>query len=228
MINRFILFIVVFMLPIWGFSQSSDLVCRFEKLYVTGNMAKWEQLTDSLQKAALTNLQEEQLLYAEYELIGYFIGNNQKEKAEKRMAGFERLIQKQLGHSPHNATYLAFDVALMSYRINLSKWKAMILGPQASAKLEKALLYRKNEILPLIEQARSLGVRPAFVGGDKPKAVHLFEKAFIQFDENSTCNFMYYKTGVLLAQLYARMGETKKSDQIMSQLKKKSSNFTHK
>ncbi len=213
------------MLPVLGFAQPSDLACRFEKLYLSGNMVKWEQLVDSLQKSHLNGEQQEQLLYGEYELIGYLIGNNQKEKAEKRMASFERLIQKQLGHAPHNATYLAFDVALTSYRINLAKWKAMRLGPQASAKLEKALIYRKSETLPLIEQARSLGARPSFVGGDKEKAIQLYEKVFKQLGDIPNCNFMYFKTGKLLAQLYRNIGETKKSDQIYELLMKKSPNF---
>jgi len=221
--RSFLLLFLLGIFPILSFGQ--DLDCRFEKLFLSGNMVKWEQLVDSLQKAKLDDSKEEVFLYVEYELIAYYLNKGQKVVAEKRMVQFEHHIKKMLTRCPTNATYLAFDVALASYNVNLTPWKAMILGPLASAKLDKALQYHKNETLPIIEHAKSLSNRPALMGGDKQKSKVLFEKAFEQLGEDPNCNWMYFKIGSTLGQLYTKLGEYQKAREIYLQMLNKAPDF---
>jgi tetratricopeptide (TPR) repeat protein len=223
--NQLIVLFVLSIFPCWGYSQTVD--CRFEQLFLSGNMVKWEQVVDSLQKTKLSEPDEEALLFAHYGLIGYLLGKDQKDKAEIRIAQFEKQLIKYLKREPNNANYLAFDAALVGFKIGVSPWKAIFLGEQSNKKIEKALKYRKDEILPLTEQANSLYFRPAIVGGDKKKAKALYEEVFRIHSSNPNCNWRYYSIGSWLGQVYTKLGETQKAREIYLSLLKKAPNFLY-
>jgi len=223
MVKQFVFFIAILLLPVFGFSQ--DLDCRFEKLFLDGDMAKWEQLVDSLQKVKLDKADDETLIYAEYGLIGYLLAMQKKSKAEIEVEQFDQHIQRLLLREPTNANYLALDAALVGFKVGLSPWKAPFIGSDSNAKIEKALKYRKNEIMPITEQANAYYFRPAFAGGDKHKAMLLYEKAFKLQSENTNCNWRYYSNGSWLGQVYSSLGETQKARDIYLMLLTKAPNF---
>lgn len=206
-------------------SKAEDLSCRFEKFFLKGDMVKWERLVDSLQKVKIEEKDEETLLYAEYGLIGYQLANKQKEKAEIQVLRFEKHLNRMLQKEPHNANFLAFDAALVGFKIALQPWKAPIYGSQSKAKIEKAMKYRKNEIMPITEMANAYYFRPNVVGGDKQKAMELYEKAFSLHGEKGTCNWRYYSNGAWLGQVYTKLGDTKKAKDLYLKLLAKAPDF---
>jgi len=222
------LFFLFIILP--GFLNAqvnNDLNCRFQKLFLPGDMGVWSQLVDSLQKVKLNRTNNDILLYAEYTLIGYYMSNDQKDKAELVLAKYEKRVDDMLEKFPENANYYAFKAAAYGFKIVLSPWKAPVYSFYHQSHVDKGIKYRKNEILPLIEQANSYYFRPSFIGGNKKKALELYQKANSLLTLQNNCSWVYLSNSAWLGQVYTKMEYPEKAKQLYLKLLEQHPNFLY-
>jgi len=223
---RFTLVFIFVMLATSFFgSNISELNDRFIHFYLKGNMVSWKHTVDSLRSAPRDAATERVLLFAEYGLIGNYIGSGKKDEAEDEISIFENRIERVLKSNPLNGELYAFSAALVAYRIALSPWRAPFLGPSHTQELEKAVRFSSAKGLPLVEQANSLFFRPAFVGGDKKLAVDFYKRAFNYYKNSEPNHWMYFNVGAWLAQAYAQTGEIAKAEELYLQLLQQAPDF---
>lgn len=208
-----------FSFPRNAVAQDIDkLKLRFQQLYLRGEMEPWKKLVDSLRSAKITEAEDDQLLYGEYGLTGYLIGNDEKKLARKELDLFLKHVDSRLAKQPKNASLWAFKAATVGYAIGLQPYKAIYLGSDNKDAVDKAIMYHKNEPMPLYEWANSLYFRPAFVGGDKKKAAELFERTLEIFRKTETNHWMYLNVYAWLGQVYARQGDKEKARELYLQI----------
>jgi tetratricopeptide (TPR) repeat protein len=209
----------------WSNSVSS-LNKRFINYYLSGNMVEWKQTMDSLRTVKLDVATERILLYAEYGLIGHYIGRGSKEAAKAEVPHFEARIEKALIRRPNDGELHAFAAALVAYRIALQPWRAPFLAHSHIDKLERAVKLSPTKGLPLVEQANSLYFRPSIAGGDKRKAIQAYEKAFAYYKDSRRDHWMYYNVGAWLAQAYASQGDKARAEKLYLQLLNEAPSFS--
>ncbi len=206
-------------------SNVEHLNSRFREFYLTGNMKAWKQTVDSLRLVELDNAKELVLLYAEYGLIGHYIGSKQQELARVELPIFEMRIENALKRLPGDANLYAFSAAMVAYKIALQPWKAPFYIFSHSEYLRKAAELSVNLGLPLVEQGNALYFKPSLVGGDRAESVKYYERAFEFYKENCRNHWMYYNVGAWLAQVYANQNQKEKAEVLYLQLLKEAPEF---
>jgi tetratricopeptide (TPR) repeat protein len=206
-------------------SKSGELESRFKDFYLRGEMVLWQQLVDSLRNSNLDFETERELLFAEYGLIGNYLGTNNYDAARSQLPFFEKRIASLIAKYPKNGELYAFSAASVGYNIALQPLRAPFLSRNHTDNIRKALELSPNNGMPLVEQANSLYFRPTLVGGNKNASVAYYERAFSYFRIHRPNHWMYYNVGAWLGQVYANMGDKKKAYQMYSLLLKQAPNF---
>jgi tetratricopeptide (TPR) repeat protein len=199
-------------------NKTEALKCRFKEMFIEGKMEPWKAVVDSMRKCKLTQEETEVLLYAEYGLVGYLIGNGQKKQARAELTLFEEHIAREMKNHDKWATLHAFKAASVGFNIWLQPWKALFLGADNQKSANAAILYNKNEPMPLFEWANSLYFRPSFAGGNKPKSIELFERTLEIYKQTDRCNWMHINVQTWLGQVYARKGDKETARKIYTTL----------
>ena len=210
---------------LWGNSVSL-LNKQFVDFYLKGDMVGWKQTIDSLRTVRLDAATERVLLFAEYGLIGNYIGRGSEAEAKAEIPHFEARIERALVRRPNDGELYAFSAALVAYRIALQPWRALFLGHSHNDQLERAVQLSPSKGLPLVEQANSLFFRPSFAGGDKQLAIAAYEKAFDYYKNYQYDHWMYYNVGAWLAQAYAGEGDKARAEKLYLQLLQEAPNFS--
>jgi tetratricopeptide (TPR) repeat protein len=210
---------------LWG-NNAASLNKQFIHFYLMGDMVAWKQAVDSLRTTRLEAATERVLLFAEYGLIGNYIGSGSEAEAKAEIPHFEARIEKALIRHPNDGELYAFSAALVAYRIALQPWRAPFLGHSHTTKLNRAVQLSPYKGLPLVEQANSWYFRPAFVGGDKQQAVSAYEKAFEYYKNFEREHWMYYNVGAWLAQAYTATGHKARAEKLYLQLLQEAPSFS--
>lgn len=174
--------IILMTLPIfWAAAQKKDLAyyqCAFFESYRAGNMAPWPGLIAEMEKVESTDVVwQTEMVKAMYGLVGYQIGQGEKDAARKYVEKSDRLLEKLLEKNPKNAQLHSMAGAFYGFKISLAVYKAPFLGPKSISHIEKAISLDHNEPTGYIEKGNSLMYRPAAFGGDKDEGLALFRKA---------------------------------------------------
>ncbi len=126
---RLLLFLITITLPIKVLGgDANSLNKRFTGLYLNGNMVEWKRIVDSLRVHKLDNDKELVLLYAEYGLIGNYIGTKEMDKAAKEISVFEGRLLSVLKRKPNDGEIYAFMAAMVAFKIAVNPWKAPFLS----------------------------------------------------------------------------------------------------
>lgn len=225
---RYVVFIFLFLVEIWASGQNkNDLKCIFKQLYISGNMNAWADLVDSLQQLTLNSSDDNVLLFAEYGLVGYYMGMERKEDAEYVLQRFENHINSKIEREPENANYNAFKAAAYGFKIGLAPWKAPFLSYYHQSYVSKAVKYRKDEFLPIIEQANSYYFRPVFVGGNKQKALVEYNKANQILQKQKECNWSYFSNTAWLGQVFIKLNMIEKAKDLYLKILKEEPDFKY-
>jgi tetratricopeptide (TPR) repeat protein len=204
------LFLLVFAFALGSYA-GERLDCRFEALFLKGDMQTWARVVDSLQRQALSDREHFSLALAEYGLIGYYLAQDRDDAAEVLYKKHRRHLDLMLEKYPKHATYRALDAATVGFQIALSPWRAPLLSSGHHEKLTLAMDLSDNDYMPLIEMGNSLFWRPSFVGGDKEKARDYYQKAYAILEQQDGCNWVFFHLGAWLGQVHARMDDPEKA-----------------
>jgi len=185
--NKFVSLIVLLMFPtFFATAQKKDLAyyqCAFFESYKAGTMAPWPALIAEMEKANVQDTEwQTEMVKAIYGLVGYQIGQGEKDAARKYIDKSDDLLEKLLEKNPKNARLHALSGAFYGFKISLAVYKAPFLGPKSLSHIERAISLDPNEPTGYVEKGNSLMYRPAAFGGDKEEGLALFRKALTLMD----------------------------------------------
>ena len=194
--NRLCGLTLLLLLPFFStMAQTKDLSyyqCAFYDSYRAGTMAPWPSLIAEMEKAKNQSLEwQTETVKAMYGLVGYQIGQGQKDAARKHVDEADALLDKLLEKYPRDARLHALAGAFYGYKIALAFYKAPFLGPKSLSHIDKAISLDPKEPSGYIEKGNSLVYRPAAFGGDKEEGLALYRKALALMDARSEekCNW---------------------------------------
>lgn len=222
----YVLFFLLICSSLFG-QSNTNLNCRFRQLFISGNMQTWAMLVDSLQNSTLSSVEDDILLFAEYGLIGYYLGQDRKSEAGVILKQFDQHLDKCLLTQPKNANYHAFKAAAYGFKIGLSPWKAPVLSVYHQYRIDKSFEFRRNEYLPLIEQGNSYYFRPRIVGGNKAKALIQYQKANHILQKQKECNWMFLSNTAWLGQVYTKLNMENEARLLYLNILKEVPNFKY-
>jgi len=166
--------------------------------YVNGNMLKWENVILSIEKQKPTSPDDKlELLSYYYGYTGYLLGVKNYEKAARFIDKGDKLISDILKYSPQNATAYAFKGSFIGFRIGMSKFKAITLGPESNKNIARAFELDPTNIQAHVDKANALYHTPALFGGDKKQSLILFSKAASLLEKSKQTEYNWFYLNVL-------------------------------
>lgn len=219
-------------LLILGFSAAISAQSIYKpvvyKAYIQGDMKKWEQVISQMEKAELNTVDERlELVGYYYGYIGYLLGIKKYEPAAKYTDKGDKLIALVLKQSPKNATAYAFKGSYIGFRIGMSKFKAITLGPESNKNIVRALELDPANIQAITDNANSLYHTPRLFGGNKEESLKLFLKAAQLLEKNKLTdqNWFYLNVLTLTAKNYESLGQLQKAKQAYEKILRVSPDF---
>lgn len=193
--------------------------CAFYDSYKAGSMAPWPSLIDEMIKVNSADLEwQTEILKAIYGLVGYQIGQGEKDAARKYVDKADRILEKLLEKYPGNARLHALMGAFYGFKISLAVYKAPFLGPKSLSNIEKAITLDPNEPSGYMEKGNSLMYRPAAFGGDKEEGLALYRKALTLMDARAGAKCDWQKM-LLRTFIVKGLYETKRDAEAQSFIK---------
>ena len=180
--NKFISLIVLLIFPtLFATAQKKDLAyyqCAFFESYRAGTMAPWPGLINEMAQVKSADLAwQTEMVKAMYGLVGYQIGQRDKEAAKTYITKADVHLEKLLEKYPNNAQLHSLKGAFYGYKISLAAYKAPFLGPKSLEQIDESIKLDPAEPMGYIEKGNSLQYRPAIFGGDKLEALKFYRKA---------------------------------------------------
>lgn len=206
-------------------SPANQLDHEFAVLFLKSDMVSWKMVVDSLRKETLDEASQRVLLFAEYGLIGNYLGEERNAEAETELAFFEQRIKRALKMRPQDGELYAFYAASVAFHISLNPFEALFLSRRHTYYLQMANQLSPQKGLPQVEQANSFYFRPTWMGGDKEKAVMTYEKAFEYYTTHEKNHWMYFYVGAWLGNVYRMNGEIDKARRLFELLLREAPGF---
>ena len=196
-------------LPVSGQANYNQ---RLYNSYVDGRMELWKGILADMNRD-YDRQEDPRLLYdlcfAYYGYIGYLISEEQDKEVramlDEAMKRIDRL-EKIYGDRPD---VLALQGAILGFRIYLSKFTSMYLGPRSMKYIKTAYEAADTCFNCNVEMGNMKYYTPRVLGGSQEEAVLYYEKA-VQILETSSLkrdrNWIYLNTVLLLADAYKNTG----------------------
>jgi len=196
-----------------GMTKEPEIRCELYQAYINGDMTKWEVRLNSYFDRDIYTYSDsalKTLLYGQYGLIGYQLGNDKKEAAAKNLERADDILDRMLDAYPRDASLLAMKAAFYGYRIDLNKRKAIHYGKQSVNYLEKAVESDSNNPMVWIEKGNAKFHMPKIAGGSVEEAIDYYQKALRLFESSNyhkKCNWLYLNSLVRLAMFFKENGQ---------------------
>lgn len=188
---------------------------RLFQCYLTGNMADWLVVMDELSTEYNRTKSVEtlfELTHAQYGYIGYLLGVDDEDRAEKLVAKALSNASVLLDKNPKWVEVLAIKGALIAYKIAMSPYKAPFLGPESVSIIDKALSLDSTNPYALTEKANSKLYAPVLFGGNPKEAILLYQKAIASIERtlNGSKEYEWWHLNVMaqLAIAAEKSGQT--------------------
>lgn len=212
---RTFLILVLFVLILFPLQAQTNRRHRMYDAYVSGNRAQWVQIVHEMELSSEPKSLAWELELAEYYygLAGYYLGIKKNNLAAPIISKGNTLIDGVLKEHPGNATAMAFKGSLTAYKINLNKYKVMILGRESLKWLDKALAIDPENVQALADRGNALMHAPAIFGGDPEAGIRMFRKSLSLLEKrNQTSgNWFYLHLLVTTGKAYQKTGQSEKA-----------------
>lgn len=214
---------IIYLLLVWVLSTTTALASvaqpaieglqnKIYDAYVSGDMVLWERTLagmDALYARQPTNIVLYDIILAQYGLIGYYLGTEQKAKAAAHLDKAEENMKRLAQVRAYKTTSLVFESAFLAYRISLRPIRAVQLGPRSYRLIDQAMEADPNYSRVWIEKGNAAFYTPSVFGGDKPGSINHYQKAISLLEKNMPNNhrWLYLSTLVALANAYEKTGD---------------------
>ncbi len=179
--------------------------------YISGDMATWVAVIQKMEKNSelKTFDQKLELVNYYYGYIGYLLGLKKYEQAENYILKGNILLDQLLKSDKNNATVNAYKSAFIGFKIALSKFKAITLGPESASFINKAFETDKNNIQAIVDKANALFYTPNLFGGNKKEAIRLYKIGIQKMEQTriSENNWFYLSVLTTLAKALEKTGK---------------------
>lgn len=207
-----ILLWVIFAMPsgssVLAGDNNSSLIYEY---YVSGKLEGWKPVIEKLErKPDKTASEKLELLNYYYGFTGYLIGQKNDKEAEKYIGKADRLCESILKTSGENATVFAYMGAFLGFRIGMSKFKALSLGPASLEYINKALELDPENMQGHLEKGNASYFTPRAFGGSKEEAISHYKTAIRLMERHQITknNWLYLMALTVLAQAYDKTGQS--------------------
>lgn len=197
--------------------------------FISREMYKWGSIINAIEtnNPPTTLEQKLELIDYYYGFIGYLIGKKQLETAEKYVNKGDKLIAQVLKESPKNATAYSYKGSFIGYRIAISKFKAIFLGPESAANVNKAYQLDPQNIQAIIDKGNILYYAPSLFGGDKTEALKFYLKGakLIENNKDTYQNWAYLNLLTIIALAYEKTDQPQHAKLIYDKILRQEPNF---
>jgi len=184
-VNRLIITIFLFTLVPDIFADSPYKKTIYNA-FINREMHQWGTVINLFETNTPTPTLEQklELINYYYGYIGYLISKKELKKAESLVIKGEKIINEVLKSYPKNATAYSYKGSFIGYRISISKFKALYLGPESVANVNKAFGLDPQNIQAIIDKGNILFYSPGIFGGSIDEALKFYIKGSKMIEKN--------------------------------------------
>lgn len=228
-LKYFILSILLLLLLKTSNAQSETDSALF-RTFIQERMDLWGDIIQKYESQNTFSTEEEQLQLINYYYgyIGYLLGADKEDEAEKYLENGEEILDEILENNPSNAAAFAYRSAFSGWRISLKHSLAPILGPRFLYCNSHAYELDSLNIQAVTDRAAYYFYAPEIFGGDTQRAIYLYGRAVSLMEEKQLNreNWQYFNTKVLLAKANDKAGNSKKALSIYEEMLEVEPNFS--
>ena len=208
--------ILIFLVLIFPAAFAEDPGYYQRKLYdayIRDQMQEWEQIIADMEHEYNETKKQDllhELCFAYYGYIGYLLSLEEDKAAKDALNAATKkteLLMELQGDLPD---VLALYGAMLGYRIVLSKFTSMFLGPKALKYIKTAYDSGENCFNCQTEMGNMKFYTPKFLGGSKTEAVPYYEEAVTILESSrlkTDRDWIYMNSVLLLANAYKETGQ---------------------
>lgn len=196
---------------------SASFKTRIYQAYISNNMQIWKTVIDEMEncKTKEDSFLSELVNY-EYGFIGYCLGINDNQSAEKYL-DLAELNLNELEKRGYPATVIgAYRSAFYGYKIGVSPIKAPFIGPKSIKQGEQSIKNDPQHPLGYIQLGNAQFFMPTIFGGSKTQAIAYFQQAEKLMEASPEIwvneNWNYLNLLTLIGQSYEAIKEYKKAE----------------
>ena len=176
--------------------------------FISREMYKWANVIHTIEISTGTKTLEQKLELIDYYYgyAAYLIGKKQDDQALKYIDKGEKAINSFLKSSPNNASAFAYKGAFIGFRIGISKFKAIYLGPESVSLINKAYELEPKNVQAIIDKGNILYYSPGIFGGDKIEALDFYKKAarLLEINNETDQSWTYLNLLTVIALAYEK------------------------
>jgi len=176
--------------------------------FINREMYKWENVINIFETNVPTPTVDQKLELIDYYYgyIGYLINKKEFSKAENLVIKGEKIINGILLSHPRNATAYAYKGSFIGYRISISKFKALFLGSESVAYVNKAFELDPQNIQAIIDKGNILYYSPGIFGGNIDEALKFYIKGskLIEKNKDTYQNWAYLNLLTMIGIIYEK------------------------
>lgn len=195
-------------------SAQSTYKSEIYQAFTTGNMVKWKQVLDKMEK--IPNKKNEQLLELvnyQYGYIGWCLGVKREKEAATYLQKAESHLSKLEKQHYKLSSVLAYKSLFLGFQIMQTPIKVTLLGMRCLSYGEKAYKLDKNNAFASIQQGNLWYYKPKILGGSVTEALVYYlqaEKLMEAAAKENDPDWNYLNLLATIAKSYELIGQPKK------------------
>jgi len=225
---RLITTLVLFLITSFINAQTTNQIMVYEA-YIHGDMSKWASVIKTIEtkNIPVTIEQKLELINYYYGYSGYLLGKKRNDQAQTIIEKGDKLIKQVLIADPKNATAYAYKGSFMGFKIGRNKFKAISLGPESSACINKAFELDSQNIQAIVDKGNMLLHAPKYLGGNKNEALKLFLKGakLLESRKKTDQNWFYLNILIQIARTYENQEQTEQAKLTYEKILRKEPDF---
>jgi len=188
---------------------------RIYEAYISGNRAQWVQVVGEMEHSTEPKTLQWKLELSEYYygLAGYYIGIKNNTLAAPIISKGNALIDGALKDYSGNATFMALKGTFTAFKINLNRYKVLILGRESLKWMDKALAADPENVQALADMGNALMHAPALFGGDPEEGLRMLRKGISLLEKRNQVsgNWFYLQLLITTGKAYQKTGRPEKA-----------------
>ncbi|PTN07385.1 hypothetical protein [Mangrovibacterium marinum] len=194
----------------WAQVTADSIRCRLYHSYVNDRMEQWPALIRTMKSRPDTSASwQQEIALARYGLAGYYVGNNRAADAELEIT--KALAELELAQTiyPNEAGFWGLEAGFRALQIRMFPMKTPFFYAAHQAAMNKAQEREADDPFFRFEQGMMLLHKPRLLGGDKRKALELFEqsRAMLKAQPFSTCCWFGLMVDLFRLKAYDRLND---------------------
>jgi len=169
----------------------SNFKADIYKSYIYGDMKKWKQIIDKMEKDKIPVTPQSaqsafimELLNYQYGYIAWCLGTDREDEAEAYLDLAEENVEIVEERKFNLSMVNGYKAAFYGYRIGLNNFKAPFYGKKSFKCAEDAINLNKNNPFGYIQYANIQFYMPSTFGGSKTEAINYYKKAETLMEQN--------------------------------------------